>query len=167
MARKITIPITDHDTHCNTGYNVSYKIDGAEYWTTQPWSVPPIEITNLLDDTLYNIEIVRNCCDGIQSTPLVLNVNTAMLGAPENFIATGGPHQVELDWDEVAGATAYRVERAQDAGFSIAPTIIYNGTSTAILDDELPADTTYYYRVKATAPYTEGPYATDNATTTP
>lgn len=90
MARKITIPITDHETYCNTGYTVSYKLDGEELWNTQPWYVPPVELSGLLDDTTYNVTIVRNCCDGIQSAPLELTINTTILEAPANFTATAG-----------------------------------------------------------------------------
>lgn len=167
MARKITIPITDHEDHCNTGYTVSYKIDGAEYWNNQPWYIPPIELSALLDDSLYNIKIVRNCCDGLQSAPLELNINTTILTAPDNFIASAGENQVELDWDTVTGATSYTLERALDAGFVSGLTTVYTGASTAILDDELTNGVTYYYRVKATALYcADSPYSTDNATPT-
>lgn len=165
MARKITIPITDHEAHCNTGYTVSYKLDGETYWNSQPWSIPPIEITGLLDNSTYNISIVRNCCDGIQSAPLELTVSTALLSTPENFIATPGYMQIELDWDPVAGATHYRVERAADAAFLTPITIVYTSSGTAIVDDVLPDMGTFYYRVKGVSyELGDGPYAYASAT---
>lgn len=167
MARKITIPITDHATHCNTGYTVSYKTDGETLWTTQPWYLPPVEINSLLDDTLYHIRITRNCCDSITSMPLELSVNTTILTAPDNFIATPGDTEIALDWDEVSGATSYTLERADDAAFAINFEVVYTGTGTAIMDTELTNGQAYYYRVKATALYhADSAYATDNATPT-
>lgn len=161
MARKVTIPITDHDAHCNTGYTVSYKLDGETYWNTQPWSVPPIEITGLLDNSTYNFRIVRNCCDGIQSAPLELTVSTGLLTAPANFVATPGYMQIELDWDAVEGATHYRVERALDAAFTSGVTVVYTSTGTAIVDDILPNTGTFYYRVKGVSYLLgDGPYST-------
>ena len=167
MARKITIPITDHDTHCNTGYTVSCKTEGETLWATRPWHIPPVELNNLLDDTLYNIRIVRHCCDDVQSAPLELSVNTTILDAPDNFVATPGDTEVALDWDAVAGATSYTLERADDAAFTINEEIVYTGASTAILDTELTNGQLYYYRVKATAAFhADSAYSTDNATPT-
>lgn len=168
MARKITIPITDHNTVCSTSYTVSYKTEGETLWTTQPAYIPPIELNNLLDDTLYNIRITRQCCDGIVSAPLELSVNTTILDAPANFVATPGDTEVALDWDEVTGATSYTLERADDAAFTVNTEIVYTGSSTAILDTELTNGQTYYYRVKATALYhADSSYATLNTTPNP
>lgn len=167
MARKITIPITDHNDHCSTSYTVGYKMSGETYWTEQPFVVPPFELSNLLDDTLYNIRITRHCCDGITSSPLDLNVNTTLLDAPENFVATPGDTEVSLDWDEVTGADAYIVERADDDAFTVNVAVVYNDSTSDYTDTELTNGTTYYYRVKATALYhMDSDYATDNATPT-
>lgn len=164
MARKITIPITDHDDHCSTGYKVAYKHAGEAYWTERTYSVPPFEISNLLDDTLYSIKITRSCCDGIASVPLEISINTTLLDAPENFAATPGDSQAVLDWDDVTGADAYVVERADDAAFATNLTEVYNDSTSSYTDTELINGQTYYYRVKATAQYhMDSNYATDNA----
>lgn len=167
MARKITIPITDHSSVCNTGYTVSYKTEGETMWQSQPWHIPPVELSNLRDDTLYNIRIVRHCCDGLQSVPLELNINTTILAAPDNFVATPGDEEIALDWDTVAGATAYRLERADDEDFTINTEVVYTGSSTAIMDTGLTNDQEYFYRVCATANYhADSAYATTDATPT-
>jgi hypothetical protein len=152
MARKITIPITDHNDVCNTGYTVAYKMDGAPYWTTQNMFAPPFEISNLLDDVLYNIRITRQCCDGLASAPLELNINTTILPPPTGFSVTPGAGEVALDWADVTGATSYTLQRAEDNEFTVNNTDVYTGATSAYTDTDVINDETYYYRVKATAP---------------
>lgn len=165
MARKITIPITDHNSVCSTGYTVAWKVDGETLWTQQQYFIPPFELSNLLDDTLYNIRITRSCCDGIESAALELNVNTTILDAPANFVATPSDTQVALDWDAVTGADSYTLERADDAAFTTNAEVVYTGTNTAIMDTDLVNGQVYYYRVKATALYhADSNYSTLNAT---
>lgn len=167
MARKITIPITDHNSHCSTGYTVSYKLSGETIWTTEPYFIPPIELSNLQDNTVYNIRIVRKCCDGIESAPLELTINTTLLDTPDNFVATAGDTEISLDWDDVTGADSYTLERADDAAFTTNLEVVYTGTNTAIMDTGLTNGETYYYRVKATAQYhMDSGYATTNETPT-
>lgn len=82
MAKKITIPITDHaDSEvCTMYYIVSYKLAAAPVYTQlPPYHTGSIEISNLLDDTEYNVKIIRFCCNGVQSAPVVLNVTTTVM----------------------------------------------------------------------------------------
>lgn len=169
MARKITIPITDHDAAgvCTAQYTVQYRKSGQTGWNTNTTLLQPIEITNLEDDTLYEVRVIRECCDGIVSAPLNMNVNTTILAAPTNFDGTPADSQVGLDWDEVTGATSYTLERAEDTGFTTALTEVYVGATSSYTDIELANGTTYYYRVKATALYhADSDYSTTNATPT-
>lgn len=79
MTKKITIPITNHNTGgiCTNYYIVGYKLNGeVNYTTLPPVYMPDIEISNLFPNVTYNIRIVRHCCDGLQSSPLMLEVNT-------------------------------------------------------------------------------------------
>jgi hypothetical protein len=73
MARQASIPITDHvtspQTTCTQYYITRYRVVGAPAYTTL---VPnafdtPIVIPNLLDNTQYDYEITRVCCDGLES----------------------------------------------------------------------------------------------------
>lgn len=167
MARKITIPITDHDNHCSTGYTVAYKTAGDTYWTERPYTIPPFEINNLLDDTLYDFRITRSCCDGVVSTPLELSINTTLLDTPANFVATPGDTEVVLDWDDVTNAQNYIVERADDAAFTVNLVEVYENSTRSYTDTGLTNDQAYYFRVRATAPYhMDSDYATVNATPT-
>lgn len=169
MARKITIPITDHGTPgvCSVYYSVEYQLNGDTGWTETTTYEPPVVLNNLLDDAEYNIRITRQCCDGVRSTPLLLTVNTTILAAPAGFTATAGDVEVVLDWDDVTGAEAYVLERAEDAAFTVNLTEVYNDTTSGYTDTSVVNDTTYYYRVKATATYhADSEYSTDNATPT-
>lgn len=169
MARKITIPITDHEDVgiCALSYTVAYKRTGDISWVTNAYSEPPFEITNLEDDIEYLFRVTRHCCDGIDSAPLELTVNTTILAAPANFIATPADSEVALDWDVVTGAGSYTLERADDDAFATNLTSVYTGTTTNYTDVELTNGTIYYYRVKATATnHADGAYATTNATPT-
>lgn len=169
MARKITIPITDHGASgiCSTGYIVEYRNSGAVNWTTAEFAATPIELSNLIDDVEYEIRVKRVCCDGLVSAPLELTVNTTLLNAPENFAATPGDGEVALDWDDVSSAESYTLERADDSGFTTNLTTAYTGSASSYTDTELVNDTTYYYRVKATATnHADGDYSTLNATPT-
>ena len=167
MARKITIPLTDHDTTCSTSYTVSYKLEGETLWTSQPYFIPPFEISSLLDDSLYNFRITRHCCDGIPSAALELSINTTILAAPDDFTAIPGDTEVLLDWDDMPDATSYTLERADDVDFAVNDSVIYTGATSAYVDTGLTNDQTYYYRVKASALYhADSEYSTDNATPT-
>lgn len=169
MARKITIPITDHNDEdvCTNNYLVSYRISGETYWTNQVFYEPPVVVTNLDDDFEYQFKIVRQCCDGVVSAPLELTINTTILSAPGNFSATPADQQVTLNWDVVSNADSYTLERAEDASFTSNLTTIYTDTDNSYNDTGLNNGDTYYYRLKATATnHADSAYATANATPT-
>ena len=169
MARKITIPITDHDDEdvCTAQYIIQYRMSGEVNWTTVTAYEAPVVLTNLQDDILYDVHIIRQCCDGVESSALEMSVNTTILSAPDNFAATPGDTEAVLDWDDVTDATGYTLERATDSGFTTDLTEVYTGTTSGYTDTELVNDTTYYYRVKATAAYhADSDHATLNTTPT-
>lgn len=167
MARKISIPITDHNATgvCTALYRVQYRKSGDAGWNSTEHITQPIELTNLEDDTLYEVNITRQCCDGVESVALTMNIDTTILDVPQNFGATPADGQVGLDWDDVTGAEGYVLERATDSGFTTALTEVYTGSTSSYTDTELTNGTTYYYRVKATADYhADSDYATLNST---
>jgi len=78
------------------------------------------------------------------------------LGTPANLTATpsaaAGVYTVALNWDDVATATGYIVERATNPDYTDAEEIYNDATSTYTDDDEdLTYNRQYYYRVKAIA----------------
>ena len=169
MARKISIPITDHDAEgiCATSYSVEYKRTGDINWASKIYSDPPLVVSNLEDDIEYMFRITRNCCDGVLSTALELTVNTTILAAPANFTAPPEDSGVVLTWDAVTGADGYVVERAEDAAFTVSLTTVYTGSSVSYPNSGLTNGTTYYYRVKATAiNHADSAYTTVSVTPT-
>lgn len=93
------------------------------------------------------------------------------LAAPGSFAAASTiTGENDLSWTVSANATGYQIDRATDAGFTanvalnIAPAL--TGSSTSFSDTGRTSSTTYYYRIKATAPFaTSSAYATANVTT--
>lgn len=78
MARRVFIPITDHnmDGVCSDFYDIRFKPASVSYWTQQTNVQPVFEgspgawgivLNNLTDDISYNYEITRHCCDGVNS----------------------------------------------------------------------------------------------------
>lgn len=79
MARKITIPVTNHEAEgvCTMFYRVSYKMNTeGNYTELPPIYGDSIEILNLAADATYNIRIIRKCCEGLESAATELTVNT-------------------------------------------------------------------------------------------
>lgn len=77
MAKKATIPITDHADNCTSYYLVAYKLHDAGSYTSLPYQfTDTVEITNLQDSSTYDVQITRYCCNGLQSDPLSLTLTT-------------------------------------------------------------------------------------------
>lgn len=86
------------------------------------------------------------------SSHSVVVVYGDQLDAPENFTATMvSDTAIDLDWDAVAGATSYRLQRSTDPTFRSGVVLIYTGSSTSFSDTGLTATTHYYYRNLAKA----------------
>lgn len=98
--------------------------------------------------------------------PLVV---VPQLAAPGSFTATpASDSQINLSWTASPNATGYTIDRATNAGFTTGLSLgIYSSNGTSFNNTGLTASSTYYYRIKATAPgYSDSPYATANAATT-
>lgn len=78
MARKVFIDVTDHnaDGVCSLYYTVRFKLTSESVWTTLNYQQPVLSgsppvyylvIDNLSDDEEYNYEIIRHCCQGVNS----------------------------------------------------------------------------------------------------
>lgn len=87
MARKITIPVDDHNdgNTCSLYYTVRFKPSADADWTYL-LQQQPIEtgspvfygliIENLEDDISYDYEITRHCCSGTTSIAATGTVTT-------------------------------------------------------------------------------------------
>lgn len=84
MARNVTIPIPE-DGNCVDYYTILYRIVGNVNWVTSPdnpyLTNSPV-LRNLQDDTQYEVQIVRNCCGGLQSEPFTFEIDTTSITSP-------------------------------------------------------------------------------------
>lgn len=171
MANKyIQIPITDHDDNCSTYYLVEWKLNADVGYNTTNWTAaPPIIINNVLDNSTYDVRITRFCCDGSQSSPLVLSIDTTSdsptLATPTGFTFTAGVEQIVADCNNVVNADEYVFDIAEDDEFTVNFQQVVSATSDNTFTG-LTAGTVYYGRVKARGSgYQDSDYAaTLNAT---
>src|SRR5262249_13967935 len=82
------------------------------------------------------------------SIEVSVTIQAAVIAAPTHVTAISTNTQVNIGWDDVAGATSYIVLRATvaDGPYTVIATNVTNAT---YLDDTLPICTTYYYVVQA------------------
>lgn len=86
-----------------------------------------------------NIGKCNDCC-----------VPLDQLGNIEGFSVTPGDTENVLNWDDLADAEGYVLERSLDNGFA-SPVVVYTGTVSGYTNTGLTNGTEYFYRVKATA----------------
>lgn len=161
----VEVTIDETGVDCTSFYQVWYKLNTDSSFTQLPNQfMNPIVYPNMPDGMEFTGRVVRHCCNNQYSNTYEFPFSTAGDGlpAPANFTAsTTFANEIELTWDEVIGATNYIMDRAEDAGFTIAVTEVYNapyGTGTLV---QSPLTGTYYYRIKAQAGgYDDSPYAT-------
>lgn len=158
--KKITIPITDHDENCTQYYLVEYKLTGAAGYSSFHSFTNEVIVSNLEDESTYDVRITRFCCNGSSSAALELEVDTTtdspQLDAPENFTleVDETPVTGELigSWDSVAEAEGYTAQISSTSDFT---NIVYIINTAAPLTDSpatgLTPGNTYYGRVKAIA----------------
>lgn len=92
---------------------------------------------------------------------------TPTLAAPANLVITPSDSLLALDWDNVANATGYVVQRATDAGFTanLSTTNLSGGTNSSYNQFASPNGTLFYVRVKATAAgYNDSPWTSGSGT---
>lgn len=67
-------------------------------------------------------------------------------------LVAGSPtvNSIPLSWNEITDATGYVVQRSTQANFAGA-VVVFSGNATSFSEYTLQANTTYYYRVRATA----------------
>lgn len=87
MARKVYIPITDHNdgSTCTAKYSVRYRLTSGGGWTVLAdqygtlYGSPAawvVEIDNLADDVEYEVGITRTCCAGTVSDEALITFTT-------------------------------------------------------------------------------------------
>lgn len=110
-----------------------------------------IEITNLTDGLKYFCAVTASK----NSTESAAAVSSATVGAaqhampmpPVNIVATPGDKQVLVQWEAIAGATAYRVYYSTVSGVSKTTTTTIPTTTNQATIPNLTNDTTVYFVV--------------------
>ena len=163
----ITARIYLSDSDCVAYYAVSYKLQSeAGYIELPNQFTSPIVVSNLTDDTNYDIRIIKHCCDGSVSHPLDVPFLATILTPPTTFEATAGDSQVACNWDDMADADNYIVEMDTNSDYSTA-TEIYSGAVSGHTETELSNGILYYFRVKQQRDgYPDSEWSTASATPT-
>lgn len=140
--------ITDVPTlpSCNHLYPIGTTVPGDSF--PPATNVLTIRIVDSLLGVLYvekasylsAQDAWNNCCSALPA-----------LQTPANFTTTSGNAQSVTNWDDVAGATNYILDRSTNIGFTTF-TQVYSGATSAYTNTGLTNGTTYYYRVKAQGP---------------
>ena len=84
------------------------------------------------------------------------------LTAPDTLVAAATSAEIELDWEDVDGNSAFRVERSLSGSSGWQQVGSVGANETIFTDSQVTADRRYYYRVFAT----DGPGATSPASAT-
>lgn len=108
---------------------------------------------NLTDDTTYyyKVQAVNSSGSSVYSSvarAITGDESDSDLDTPDSLTATAkSDNEISLDWNSVSGATSYYVYRA--TLYSGNYTKIDTVTTSSYTDDNLSANKTYYYKVKA------------------
>jgi hypothetical protein len=120
--------------------------------------------TNALPNTIYWYRVRAFNWVGYSDYSDPKNIDTLPPAAPINFYAQAYRHTAQLSWDAILGGyIAFEIERAPDAsGSPGAWTLVgtTNGYVQSYTDSGLVANTTYWYRVRASNWAGYSPYTT-------
>ena len=107
--------------------------------------------TGLANGTAYRYTVrgYNELGEGVASAEISATPMAIVLPAPGNFTAVAGNERVTLSWDAVAGATGYRIYRADTANASLTRLPTGDITGTTYTDTGLTNGTTYRYTVRA------------------
>lgn len=98
--------------------------------------------------------------------PVPESGNLEQIATPVLTIGAAQVDSLPLTWAAVMGATNYVVQRDTAINF-LTPVTVYTGTALGQIDIGLSADTTYYYRIKASGPgYSSSNYGSASKKTT-
>lgn len=172
--KQITVPITNVTSDCTQYFQVQYKLTTEANYTLAPPAYlneinNTITISLLVDGAMYDVRIIRFCCNGSQSAPLDLVVDTTTdspaLAQPTSYTLdpNANPQELDANCDDVTNAEEYVWQVAKDSAFTIEMQEVTTtpGTASNYTFTELETGITYYGRVKARASgYADSPWST-------
>jgi len=122
----------------------------------------PTSFNGMYNGNYVNDYLKEADLDNLQFYNLVIPPET---NTSSNLKAVGGNSKVDLNWNEVTGATSYTVKRSTTAGGPYT-TIATGVTGTTYTDTDVTNGTTYYYVVTAIVNGSEG-WNSNEASATP
>ena len=131
------------------GANVSFGSNNVNAGSS---SVATVSGTENVPTGTYVITISANGTPATRTADFTLTVIGAVpLSSPADG-ASDQPVRPDYTWNAVAGVTGYQIQVATDAGFNnIVTDRVVNGTMTS-QEDALDIVTTYYWRMRSSAP---------------
>lgn len=116
---------------------------------------------------LYRVRATNSLGDSAYSNIATATTSTLPPAAPTGLVATASSSsQINLTWADVAGETGFKLERKTGLAGSYAQIATIAAGTTIYSNTGLTANTTYYYRIRATNSGGDSPYSLEtNATT--
>jgi hypothetical protein len=147
---QINLAWTDTNS-AETGYVVQLSTDGVTFtnYVTLAANATTYTDTGISAGGTYAYRVFAIDATTASGASNAVSVTLAPTG-PASLIATAtSATQVNLQWSDVGGETAYRIERSTD-GFNFTAVTTVNANVTTYSDTGLAASTKYTYRVIAT-----------------
>lgn len=163
--------------HSAIRYLVSYRKAGATTWTTVTTTDARSTLTSLAKQTTYEFYVRVETAQCTSQASRTLSFRTprndpstalavpSLVSPADN--ASVSSASVTIDWSDVSGASWYMVQYATDPGFAGAVNLRRNAPTSSVVLEDLLFARTYYWRVRACTPETEGTWSVARSFHTP
>lgn len=153
-----------------TGYKIEYLKNGK--WVSGGTSKTTTKVVKSLKaGTEYTFRVIATNKAGTSATDAQIRLTTVVKAPAAPTLKTLDSNSISVTWKEVKEATGYIVERSTDGivweTVDVEPTV--NKTKFTLVDADLEANTSYYYRITAKGvdeSTNSAPAATKKAVTT-
>jgi hypothetical protein len=106
--------------------------------------------------------------DWVAAVRQAIHATSVTVGAPSALLAMPmAETRVDLSWNHSGAQTGFKVERKKGASGAFAQIGLASTTARAYTDTTAVADTTYFYRVRATNGSSDSPFSNEATATTP
>ncbi len=168
---QINLSWTDNATN-ETGFKIERKTgSGGTYAqiATTAANVTTYNDTGLTSGTIYfyRVRATNSVGDSAYSAEASATTGTVPPDTPTGLTATAtSSSQINLSWTDVATETGFKIERKTGVGGTYSQIATVGTGIVTYSNTGLAANTTYYYRIRATNAGGDSPYSSEaNATT--
>jgi cysteine-rich repeat protein len=144
-AQTVTLSATDSGVAC-TDCNIYYTTDGSTPTTSSTVYTSALTISSTTTLKFFARDPAGNSESPANSRTYTITITVPAV--PTGLVAGGMTNSVSLNWDDVSGATGYKVYRTTTSGSGF--TLVGSPSTSLYSDLSLTAGTTYYYKVSAT-----------------